>query len=161
MQASRDSALDYRIEVQTVRSRLAMSAQICVPLDQFGASLGRLLETVQGHLEAQAARADGPPFCRHHGAGEGGFRMEAGLPIARTVRGSPDVQAAELPGGQAAITWHFGPYDGLRSAYRALGLWLKSNHVELAYSPWEYYWISPRDTEDASAWRTEIVWPLR
>jgi hypothetical protein len=165
------AAPDYQITVQSVPSRLAMSARLAVPMDRFGPSLAWLLDSVQAHLTQHRAAADGPPFCRHHGAGTDGLRIEAGLPVARTMprrtlaaldgSGETEILAAELPGGAAAVTWHFGPYDGLRGAYRALGLWLRANQVELASSPWEFYWTSPRDSGDPAAWRTEIVWPLR
>jgi effector-binding domain-containing protein len=58
------------------------------------------------------------------------------------------------------VTTHLGPYDQLRAAYRALGLWLVEQGFKMAGPPWEFYWTDPGAEPDPNRWRTEIIWPV-
>lgn len=83
--------------------------------------------------------------------------VEAFLPVRDPVPGR-SVQAARLPAGRLAVVLHAGGYDGIDDAHAALGDWAAANGVEPAGSLQELYLVSPGDTADPAAWRTEVGW---
>lgn len=70
------------------------------------------------------------------------------------------VQPFVLPAAELAITVHHGPHDDIDVSYGALGTYLAEQALVVAGPVRENYLIGPRDTDDSTAWRTEIGWPV-
>ncbi len=70
------------------------------------------------------------------------------------------VQPFRLPATELAVTVHHGPHDDIEVTYGALGAYVASHALAVAGPVHEVYLIGPRDTDDSSAWRTEIGWPV-
>jgi DNA-binding transcriptional MerR regulator len=70
------------------------------------------------------------------------------------------VERYELPGGDLAITVHYGSHDDIDVTYGRLGSYVADNEFTVAGPVREIYLVGPRDTADESAWRTEIGWPV-
>jgi DNA-binding transcriptional MerR regulator len=66
----------------------------------------------------------------------------------------------ELPAAELALAVHQGPHDDIDVTYGELGAWVADHALAVAGPVREHYLIGPRDTADASAWRTEIGWPV-
>ena len=85
------------------------------------------------------------------------------VPIeAPVVIGTPGsrVHLVEVPRATVAVLTHEGGYATIDASYRALGAWV-ADHVEpLAEPVREWYAVSVGDTDDESAYRTEIAWPI-
>lgn len=65
-----------------------------------------------------------------------------------------------LPPADLAGTVHAGPHDDIEVTYALLGSYLSRHALQVAGPVREIYHVGPRDTPDASAWRTEIAWPV-
>ena len=116
-------------------------------------------------MQARDVAPLGPPFVRYHTFGETETDVEVGFPVGPGVAGR--IEAGQLPGGAAIVTWHLGAHDSLGDAYRRLEGWLVTNDREAAGSAWEvYWWIDPGQEPDPSSWpaptewRTELVQPV-
>ena len=72
----------------------------------------------------------------------------------------PQGEGFSLPGGQAVVGTHVGPYDQLEGTYGELMTWVKLEGLELAEGMWEQYVSDPAAEPDPATWRTLIVWPL-
>ena len=90
----------------------------------------------------------------------GGRRSTMSAVRARSGEGEGDVLAETLPGGPAAVTIHFGPYDQLQAAYAALEEWIAANAFHTAGAPWEAYLNDPADHPNPQDWKTEVCWPV-
>jgi DNA-binding transcriptional MerR regulator len=66
----------------------------------------------------------------------------------------------EIPATELAVTRHQGPHDDIDVTYGELGAWVADHALALAGPVHEIYLVGPRDTADATAWRTEIGWPV-
>jgi DNA-binding transcriptional MerR regulator len=66
-----------------------------------------------------------------------------------------DIAPAEL-----ATKVHHGSHDDIDVTYGALGSYVTEQALAIAGPVHEVYLVGPRDTDDASAWRTEIGWPV-
>ena len=103
----------------------------------------------------------GPPFARFGKVDEATptFDAEAGFPVRAVVESSGEVEAATLPGGLAAVTWHVGPYNTMEPAYKARSDWLAQHGASAVGDAWEVYYSDPSTDADPMTWRTEIVQP--
>jgi effector-binding domain-containing protein len=70
------------------------------------------------------------------------------------------VQPFVIPSGELAVTVHHGPWDDIDVSYGGLGTYVTENALAVAGPVHEIYLVGPRDTDDRTAWRTEIGWPV-
>jgi DNA-binding transcriptional MerR regulator len=112
-------------------------------------------------LEASVVEPSGPPggmyddelFQNGHG------HVVVYLPTPRPPR-TGRVQPLTLPAAELAVATHHGPHDDIDVTYGELGTWVLDNALSVTGPVRETYLIGPRDTDDPSAWRTEIAWPV-
>jgi hypothetical protein len=109
----------------------------------------------------------GPPFSRYFAFGPDRVELELGVPLApgpggprRSFDGVGRVQPGELPGGQVAVAWHVGPYDGIAATYEKLIAWVTEQGREPAGAMWEVYWTDPTAEPAPTKLRTEVILPL-
>jgi len=92
------------------------------------------------------------------------FTEERGhMTVYLTVAAAPvagRVSPVEIPAAELAVTVHQGPHDDIDVTYGELGTWVADQALALAGPVHETYLVGPRDTSDASAWQTEIGWPV-
>jgi effector-binding domain-containing protein len=70
------------------------------------------------------------------------------------------VRERELPAVELAVVTHEGPDTGVDRAYGALAAYVTRHALAVAGPIREFYPVSRQHTADASAWRTEIGWPI-
>ncbi|GAA1843691.1 MerR family transcriptional regulator [Microlunatus capsulatus] len=70
------------------------------------------------------------------------------------------VHPVELPAVELAVATHEGAHDDIDVTYGELGAWVVANALAVAGPVRESYLVGPRDTPEASVWRTEIGWPV-
>ncbi|GAB7044201.1 MULTISPECIES: MerR family transcriptional regulator [Catenuloplanes] len=119
------------------------------------------MEEIGAAVTGTGARLTGPPAGQYdnelftHGTG----RMTVFVPTDREVR-SGRVRPLDLPARELALVMHHGPHDDIDVTYGALGAHLTAHALVLDGPVHETYLVGPRDTPDATAWRTEIGWPV-
>ncbi len=89
------------------------------------------------------------------------IRYDACLSVDQDFMPEGDIGVQIIPGGDYAITTHFGPYNKLGKTYtRLLGQWLPRSGRELRSSPcFEVYLNDPQSTEPQDL-LTDIYAPL-
>jgi DNA-binding transcriptional MerR regulator len=112
-------------------------------------------------LEAAGLNPAGPPGGLY---GNELFTEERGrVAVYFPVADPPALGRVEpfvIPAGELAVTVHRGPHDDIDVSYGALGMYLAQNALTVAGPVHEIYLVGPRDTDDSTAWRTEIGWPV-
>jgi DNA-binding transcriptional MerR regulator len=117
---------------------------------------------IEGTLSAQDIGASGPP---------GGiyanelFALERGdatvfFPVIGEFRPVGRVGPMLVPGAELAVITHTGSHDDLDRSYGALATYVSEHALAVDGLIREYYVVGPHDTDDESAWRTEIGWPI-
>jgi effector-binding domain-containing protein len=66
----------------------------------------------------------------------------------------------EVPPAELAIMVHSGTLHDLDRTYGALGTEVNDRRIGLDGPIREYYLVSPLDTDDEDAHRTEVAWPV-
>jgi effector-binding domain-containing protein len=92
------------------------------------------------------------------------FTEERGTMVAYIPVADPPSRGAVtplvIPATDLATTIHAGPHDDIDVTYAALGTYVSHQALQIAGPVREIYHVGPRDTDDSSAWRTEIGWPI-
>lgn len=129
------------------------------PERDFVAFFGRAFARLGAHAARHELTVTGPGGARFPDRqwDSDDVEVEAFLPVREAVPGRT-VGAARLPAGRLAVVLHAGGYDGIEDAHAALGSWAAASGVEPAGSLQELYLVSPGDTADPAAWRTEVGW---
>jgi effector-binding domain-containing protein len=150
----------YDVRMEPVERQAALSIRAEVLPHEIGPTLAELLPRVQAYIEKKGGKIAGAPFCRYHGFGDK-LRIEAGMAVSPAMPGEGDIQASELPGGDAAVTTHMGPYEALPQAHAAVVSWSMANRRSADGGPYELYLTDPADEPDENKRRTRVVLPLK
>jgi AraC family transcriptional regulator len=90
------------------------------------------------------------------------IRYDACVSVAESFEPTGEIGVQVIPGGDYAVTTHFGPYQKLGEAYtRLLGQWLPRSGRELRSAPcFEVYLNDPQSTEPEDL-LTDLYAPLQ
>ena len=91
--------------------------------------------------------------------------VTAFIPVAATTEGAGSappgrVQIVEIPGAEYALAIHEGAFANLDQTYGALGTYVAEREIGLRGTIRENYLVTFEQTEDESAHRTEVCWPV-
>jgi DNA-binding transcriptional MerR regulator len=120
------------------------------------------LGEIQGTLSAQDIVASGPPggiYANELFADERGDATLF-LPVIDEFRPVGRVGTMSVPGAELAVITHSGCHDDLDRSYGALATYVSEHALAVDGLIRESYLVGPYDTDDESAWRTEIGWPI-
>lgn len=154
------TALTYLVTPRTLTDRYTAVVRGEVPADELAAWLGGVYRTTAGYLDRIGVTPAGPPFARFTFLGDL-VAAEAGFPVPGEIPGDGLVEPSRLPGGNAVVASHWGPYEGVEQAYRACHAWLDEHGYEPAGPHWEVYHTDPAQEPDPARWRTDVVVPYR
>jgi DNA-binding transcriptional MerR regulator len=82
------------------------------------------------------------------------------LPCDGKVRAIGRVASLIVPAVELATLVHEGSFANIDLAYGSLAAYVTRHALAVDGPLREYYLVGPQDTSDASAWRTEIGWPI-
>jgi len=120
--------------------------------DRIGEAMGKLTTFV-------GPRMAGAPLARYHTWENDQGEMEVAVPVTEAIDGEGDIVGSTLPGGNAVVVMHVGPYDKLNETWTALGAWIKEQGLEPRAAPWEQY-VSDCSVTPPEELETRIVWPV-
>jgi DNA-binding transcriptional MerR regulator len=117
---------------------------------------------LQGTLSAQDIVASGPPGGIYANELFTDERGDATLffPVIGEFRPVGRVGPLSVPGAELAVITHSGSHDDLDRSYGALATYVSEHALAVDGLIREYYLVGPHDTDDESAWRTEVGWPI-
>jgi effector-binding domain-containing protein len=89
-------------------------------------------------------------------------RGEATLFFPVTGEGRPVGRVGQIsvPEAELALIIHEGPYNNIDRSYGARATYVTEHAEAVDGLTREYCIVGPHDTDDLSAWRTEIGWPI-
>jgi effector-binding domain-containing protein len=148
-------ASDYEVELHELAPTPAAVIRKTVAWSEITSTVSQIFSAVSAYLKRVGAEPDAA-FGRYNPQGER-IAMEVGFTIDRPVQGEGEIVATSLPGGEAAVCLHVGPYDTVSEAYAALTAWIKEQGREQAGAPWEVYTTPPEEQPPV----TEVVFPLK
>ena len=86
--------------------------------------------------------------------------LVAFIPATGTPRLTGRIEIIDVPAADLAVTLHEGPFADIDRAYAALGTYVTERVLGADGPLREHYLVSPFDTTDPAAFRTEVAWPV-
>jgi DNA-binding transcriptional MerR regulator len=155
-------ATEWPVEHRRVPAMRAAAITEVVDTAQIGAwyqgALGELYATVSAQGLALSGVAGGVYADGLFADGRGEATVY--LPVRGAVQELGRVRAVELPPVELAVVTHDGPDAGVDRAYGALASYVTRHALGVAGPIREFYPVGRWQTADATAWRTEIGWPI-
>lgn len=156
----------YQISTRLLERQPTLVMRAKLRVDKMPEFMGHAYGGVAEYVERHRLEYAGMPFAIHRLLDEvtHEFEVEAGFPISEDpgdVPGDSDVEVSSLPGGNAAVVTHTGPYDQMGPAYDAIATWIADNGHDPEGLAWEVYHSDPVAEPDPSTWKTEIIQPYR
>ena len=153
--------ISYEFSIRTVQAQPVMYVRGPVKFPELAAKIGEFLTEVGACLTAHSVGTIGMPYTRYHVVNGEDIDLEAGIPVAAHLPEQGRVRAGTLPGSEAAVTSHYGPYEGLVAAGTALAKWTTAQGREASGPNWEVYVTDPGMEPDPAKWRTDLYKPLK
>ncbi len=146
--------------IQTLSDQAVATRRARVPLADLAQFFDGTYRDVLQAIQAQGLRPAGPPFARYWGPVTDSADVEAGFPVTGFATHG-DIQAASLPGGDAVVGTHVGPYESLGQTWQSLEQWAQAQgRARRGDQCWEIYLTDPSAEPDPDRWRTQVVLPL-
>ena len=152
--------MSYQCELIDRPKQPVLSIRTRAAVQNLPAVLGQAYGAIMQHAGQLGAQPVGAPFVAYYNMDMQDLDIEAGFPFAQTLAGQGNIQAGQIPGGQAATCMHVGPYDQVGGAYEALQKWLPANGREATGIYYEFYLNDPQQTPP-EALQTQVVAPLK
>lgn len=153
--------MSYECTVKKLSPQPVMSVRGRTTTTNIASSIGEYLGEVGKYVRGAGGQFTGMPFTRIHGeTADAEVDLEAGMPVVAPLPGEGRVLAGELPGGDAVVTAHLGPYDRLPAARSALDAWIAQHGRTAAGPGWEVYCNDPGEVKNPEEWKTELFRPL-
>src|SRR5215213_8820805 len=120
-----------------------------------------LLDELESYTMRLGTRSpDAPPVRISHVYTEDMVDTEIAVPITQLVADTERITTRVLEASAVAYVMHIGPHADLWAVYWALLAWIQEHGYQESGPPREVYWRHPADGH-ASAYRTEVQWPIR
>ena len=146
--------------ITSVTTQRVAHIPLVVPRMQIREVMGPGIQEIFATLGAQKIAPAGAWFTHHRRRPSETFDFSICVPIGTPVKTAGRVQNGERRAARVARTIYSGPYEGLGEAWGAFLAWIASNGHTRQTDLWEIYQRGPESSNDASAWRTELVQPI-
>jgi DNA-binding transcriptional MerR regulator len=153
-----DVPIEHRSIEATLTAAITEAVEVKDAATWYQGALGELYATLSAQGLEPSATAGGV-FSNEL------FTVERGaatifVPCASHVRPTGRVEPLVVSGVELATTVHNGAHNGIDRGYGALGSYVTRHALAVDGPLREYYLVDRHDTADATAWRTEIGWPI-
>jgi DNA-binding transcriptional MerR regulator len=151
--------LGHDVEVLELRPLRVVSRRSAAKAADIDATIADLLNALRDCIGTYAALPESPrEIVLYHDIlrRDGLVEVEVCLPLSAGSAATKD--SWELPGGMAARTVHYGPWDDIFLAYAGLFSWILRAGYETRGPLREVYTIDERDTPTPVQYVTELTW---
>jgi effector-binding domain-containing protein len=150
--------MNLKHQIQLVRVEPLITAVICdrVPQSEFS----KFVPAACGEVWKYFREAGLPKPGRHLALYlDGKGSIEVGAEVAAPFKGTDRIVCSRTPGGPVATAAHFGPYDSLGEAHRAIQNWCADHGHRTTGVSWEIYghWLEEWN-RDPSKIRTDVFY---
>ena len=143
----------YEVEVIRVESRRLASVKASAPFTNLAPTIMASMDVVWGFIRSHNVTDTGHNVIKY----DASRLTEVGVEVDQDVPGGTRVVMSNTPAGRVATTVHWGSYDGLKDASRAVVDWCNQNGHRLSGESWEIYgdW-----SDDPEKLRTDVFFLL-
>jgi DNA-binding transcriptional MerR regulator len=153
---------EYEVILKDVEPvRVASITEVVPGREQIGPALGRLFQTIMGHLNTHHSAIAGPATAIYHDMeyNETNILLEATLPVANPVPETEQIKVKTLSAQKMASLIHKGPFSMLEPAYDAMFRWIDANGYRII-APSRELTLQYDPNGDPNDYVTELQFPV-
>ncbi len=148
------------MEIRKIREKATLFVRTTTSMEKISEAMGKAYGEIAQYMGKKGLPFDGPPYALYRNMDMNALDVEMGFPLAEAAEGEGRVKAGMLPGGEAAVALHTGPYTELGGTYELLTKFVEEKGRIAEQWCYEFYLNSPMDTPPENL-RTEIYFPLK
>jgi effector-binding domain-containing protein len=153
--------LAFTVNIKDIPAQPIASIRLQATPEDEQRRIPALLDELENYARQLGVRSQkAPPIRISHAYTEHMLDTEIAVPITQLVTGTERIATRVLEASAVAHVMHIGPHADLWAVYWALLVWVQEHGYEESGPPREVYWRHPADGH-ASAYRTEVQWPVR
>jgi effector-binding domain-containing protein len=130
--------MDYRVTLETVPEQRLLALRDRTRFPELADTIRRLLNGVYDYAGRAGLSGLGSNVVQYFDWGAE-FTIEAGVIVPPGMLLAGDAPLSSTPAGRVATTTHWGPYDQLPQAHRAILDWCKEQKLAPTGQNWEVY----------------------
>ena len=153
-------SMTYSCELVDQQAQRTLVVRTRAAVERLPHVLGPAWGQVMACAKKAGATPSDAPYIAYHNMDMQDLDLEIGFAFAQPLAGEGDVQAGEIPAGQAAQCVHVGPFDQMGAAYEALQAFVAGRGLQPSGPSYEYYLDDP-DEVPLEQLRTRVVMPVR
>ena len=150
--------MEYEVTIETVEEQLIAAARQRTTLAAISREIRSLLDGPWGFVrQPPGLWTGGHNVAIYWDVADGGS-IEVGVQVVRPFEETDLVICSATPGGTVARTAHYGPYDQLGTAHKAVMAWCREHGHDTVLPFWEIYgdW-----EDDPTKLRTDVLYLLK
>ena len=150
--------MEYEVVIETVEEQPVAAARQRTTFAAISREIGTLLDGPWAFVRAQPGLWTVGHNVAIYWDNANGGSIEVGVQVVRRFEAEGDVICSATPAGTVARTIHYGPYDQLLSAHRAVQAWCQEHGHQTVRPYWEIYgdW-----EDDPTKLRTDVLYLLK
>jgi DNA-binding transcriptional MerR regulator len=160
----RPETVEIAIEHRSAPAQPALAIRQSVSGDDLSVWWRGALGELGATARAQGVQGFGPLSGLYAGElfqqGSGEATIYLPVPDPRAIRPVGRVEELVVPAAELAVVVHRGSHSNVDFSYGALGTYVARHMIGVDAPVRENYLIGPNETDDESAWVTEIAWPV-
>jgi effector-binding domain-containing protein len=128
--------MDYEVDLVDTPEVLTAVVRDTIPLEQISARIIPLFDLVYAFLPEAGIDHPGLNIILYR---SDRVDLEAGVQVEQAFQDSDTVKCSALPAGRAAHAVHYGAYNLLGEAHRAVRDWCRESGLKISNVSWEVY----------------------
>lgn len=161
VEAEAESTSAYEVKVVPLPLRHFIALRSKTPMAELAATYARNLPKVYQAVQQHGLEMGGMPCGLYYTWDESKGETDAAQAIpVRVPKRLDGFQSITLEQEEALLIEHYGSYDGLGGAHRAMEAHIKWHGLEAAVPAIEEYVTDPEKEPDTSKWLTRVYYPL-
>lgn len=148
------------MEIVKNKERNTLSVRYRTPVGKLPESMGPIYAEIAAYMGKKGIPFAGPPFAMYYNMDMNDLDVEIGFPVESANSGEGRVKGGILPGGEAAVAKHVGPYAAIETTYNDLTAFIAKQRRQTESFMYEEYLNSPQDTPPEKL-ETNIYFPLK
>lgn len=140
--------MDYKMEVVESDAVPVLSVRTRCPYSELMGKAFATFEAIEEYLKALGEEPADRPFIAFYTLDTDDMDVEIGYPLSKTLDGSGDIQANQIPSGKKLICIYKGPFQQMEEAYHAMSGYIGEQGLNPTGVMYKTYLNTPGEVPD-------------
>jgi len=152
--------MNNKFEISMQYAQPVLSIRKFTRVQDLPQELGKVYAQIIEYLDSIGEKPAEAAFTAYYNMDMQNLDVEMGFTVSKSIPGSGEITAGEIPAGKQASCLYKGPYKNMEPVYDEMSRWMADNgHIPTGIC-YELYYNGPSQVPE-SEFLTKIVFPLK